>query len=378
MKIVLLARSLGPGGTERQVVTLARGLQQRGCDVSVAVFYSGGAFEQELHDRGIRVWDLRKGGRWDVAAFIVRLIRMANRLAPDVIYGFLAPPNISTVLLKPLFPRIRMVWGVRASNMDLDRYDWLSRVSYRLECVLSRFADRIICNSRAGLDYAVAHGFPREMMTVIPNGIDVERFKPDSFARQRIREEWGIRGSDIVIGVIGRLDAMKDHPTFLRAAAMLAREREGLRFVCVGEGTSASTADLHRLARELGLTERLIWAGVRLDMPAVCNAMDIVASSSYGEGFPNVVAEAMACGVPCVVTDVGDSAMIVGTTGLVVEPARPDVLCDGLRSMIERLGRELSYDVRRSIVSRFANGTLVAHTLDVLNAPGQRKARRAR
>ena len=373
MKILLLARSLGFGGTERQVVTLATGLQQRGCDVSVALFYAGGALEQELHDRGIPVWDLRKGGRWDVVAFIVRLMRMVHRLAPDVIYGFLAPPNMSTVLLKPLFPRVRMVWGVRASNVDLDRYDWLSRVSYRLECLLSRFADRIICNSRAGLEYAVAHGFPAGKMTVIPNGIDVERFKPDASARQRIREEWGIRGSDILIGVIGRLDTMKDHPTFLRAAAMLAREREDLRFVCVGEGTPASTADLHRLAHELGLAERLVWAGVRLDMPAVCNAMDIVASSSYGEGFPNVVAEAMACGVPCVVTDVGDSALIVGATGSVVEPASPEALRDGLRPMIERLGRDLGYDVRQLIVSRFANGMLVTHTLDVLNALGQRK-----
>lgn len=374
MKIVLLVRSLGLGGTERQVVTLARGLQQRGCDVSVAVFYSGGFLEQELHDRGIPVWDLQKGGRWDVAGFIVRLIRMAQRLAPDVIYGFLAPPNMATVFLKPLFPRIRMVWGVRASNVDLARYDWLSRVSYFLECLLSRFADRIICNSRAGLDYAVAHGFPEETMAVVPNGIDVERFKPDSAARQRIREKWGIGGGDILIGVIGRLDAMKDHPTFLRAAAMLAPDREGLRFVCVGEGTAAYTAELHRLASELGLAERLIWAGARLDMPAVCNAMDIVASSSYGEGFPNVVAEAMACGVPCVVTDVGDSAMIVGATGAVVEPVSPDALCQGLRSMIQRLSPDLREDVHQLIVTRFTNGMLVTRTLAVLNVLAQRKA----
>ncbi len=374
VKIVLLARSLGLGGTERQVVMLARGFQQRGCDVSVAVFYSGGLLEKELHDHGIPVWDLQKGGRWDVSGFIVRLIRMAQHLAPDVICGFLAPPNMATVLLKPLFPRIQMVWGVRASNVDLARYDWLSRVSYRMECLLSRFADRIICNSQAGLDYAAAHGFPEETMTVVPNGIDVELFKPDSAGRQQIRGGWGIGDGDVLIGVIGRLDAMKDHPTFLRAAAMLAREREGVRFVCVGEGTAAYTAELRRLASELGLAERLTWAGARLDMTGVCNAMDVVVSSSYGEGFPNVVAEAMACGVPCVVTDVGDSAMIVGTTGVVVEPARPDALCQGLRSMIERLGPELRHDVRQSIVSRFTNGMLVTRTLEVLNGLGQRKA----
>ena len=366
LKILFLIRSLSIGGAERQLVILAKGLHQQGHEVSVAIFYAGGPLEKELHETGIPVFALHKSGRWNVLPFFMRLVRVVWKLKPRVIYGFLGTPNILSAFLKPIFPKIRMVWGVRASNMDLDRYDWLARAGYRLECWLSRFADLIICNSRAGLEYAAAHGFPRGKMTVIPNGIDTERFKPDAAARTRVREEWGIAENEILIGLVARLDPMKDHPTFLRAAAMLARERPDVRFVCVGDGPESYRAELHRLTIELGLDGKLILAGARRDMPAVFNALDIASSSSYGEGFSNAIAEAMACGVPCVVTDVGDSALIVGETGGVVPPSRPDALCEGFRLMRGRLGPDLRDAVRASIVNRFTSDVLITDTVEVL------------
>ena len=366
LKILFLIRSLEIGGAERQLIILAKGLRQQGHEVSVAVFYANGPLEKELHETSIPVFALHKSGRWDVLPFFMRLVRVVWKLKPRVIYGFLGTPNILSAFLKPIFPKIRMVWGVRASNMDLDRYDWLSRASYRVECWLSRFADLIICNSRAGLEYAAAHGFPREKMTVITNGIDTERFKPDAAARARVREEWGVAENEILIGLVARLDPMKDHSTFLRAAAMLAREKPHIRFVCVGDGPESYRAELHRLATELGLDGKLIWAGARRDMPAVFNTLDIASSSSYGEGFSNAIAEAMACGVPCVVTDVGDSASIVSGTGCVVPPAMPDALCEGFRLMLERLEPYLRDAARASIVNRFTSNVLVTDTVEVL------------
>jgi len=348
-------------------VILAEGLHQQGHEVTVMVFYAHGSLEEELRESGIPVFDLRKSGRWDVLPFFVRAVRAVWKLKPRVIYGFLGTPNILTAFLKPVFPRARVVWGVRASNVDLNRYDWLSRLSYRIECWLSRFADLIICNSRAGLEYAAAHGFPRGRMTVIPNGIDTERFKPDAAARERIRAEWGIAENEILIGLVARLDPMKDHPTFLRAAAMLTQERADVRFVCIGDGVEPYKSELQRLASELGLDGRLIWAGARHDMPAICNALDIASSpSSYGEGFSNTIAEAMACSVPCVVTDVGDSGLIVGGSGSVVPPTMPDALCEGFRLMLKRFGPDLREATRASIVSRFTNEVMVADTVKAL------------
>ncbi len=366
MRILLLCRSLDVGGAERQLVILATGLHQKGHEVSVMVFYANGALENELHASGIPVIDLHKSGRWDVLPFFARAVRMVWKLKPGVIYGFLGSPNILTAFLKLIIRRAKIVWGVRSSNVDLDRYDWLSRLSYRMECWLSRFADLIICNSHAGMEYAAEHGFPRGRMTVIPNGIDTERFKPDEAAGARIRAEWGVAEHEILIGLVARLDPMKDHTTFLRAAAMLVQKRQDVRFVCVGDGPGLYKRELHQLAHKLGLDGRLIWAGARHDVPAICNAMDIAVSSSYSEGFSNTIAEAMACGVPCVVTDVGDSALIVGDLGVVIPPVMPDAMCEGFRLMLKRFEPDLPAATRASIVSRYTQETLATDTLGAL------------
>lgn len=347
-------------------MTLAKGLHQRGVDVTVLVFYGVGDLKKELHAYGVEVVDLRKSGRWDVLPFFVRLVRVVRKLRPEIVYGFLGTANMLASLVRVAVPGTRVVWGVRAANVDLNEYDWLAGATYRLERRISRFADLIICNSHAGMEYAAAHGFPREKMRVIPNGIDTDKFRPDGASRARVRDEFGVGQSDLLIGIVGRLDPMKDHETFLRAAAMLESARSDCRFLCVGDGPEGYTVHLHQLASNLGLEAKLIWCGARNDMPAVFNAMDIACSSSYGEGFSNVIAEGMACGIPYVVTDVGDSASIVEGTGIVVPPQMPSALCEGMRLMLTQTGPDLSVAVRRSIVDRFTNEALINNTLETL------------
>ncbi|MDD3653299.1 MAG: glycosyltransferase [Desulfotomaculaceae bacterium] len=324
MKITFLIRSLDYGGAERQLVALARELHRYGHSVAVLIFYSGGPLQQDLEKAGVPVISLEKRGRWDVLGFLGRLIRFLRRERPDILHGYLVTANILTVLLKPLFPDIRMVWGVRVSNLDFTRYNRYMRLTHPVECRLSRFADRIIVNSHAGSNYAISRGFPQEKTVVIPNGIDTERFRPDPESGKPVRAEWGLSNDEKLIGLVGRLDPMKAHPTFLEAAALLVRERKDVRFVCVGDGPADYRQELYALGKALDLTKYLIWAGAREDMSAVYNALDLAtSSSSFGEGFPNVVGEAMACGVPCVVTDVGDSAWIVRENGMVVPPSNP-------------------------------------------------------
>lgn len=335
MKVLFLIRSLDIGGAQRQVVVLAKGLHSLRHDVTVVVFYPDGQMERELHEAGVRVIVLGKSGRWDMVFFFLRLMLVVRQVSPDVIYGFLGTANILTAMLKPLFPSIRTIWGVRASNVNLEYYDWLFRLGSAFESRLSRVADLIICNSRAGLEYAAETGFPRGKMIVIPNGIDSERFKPSMGQRERLRKEWGVAEYDILIGSVARLDPMKDHPTFLRAAGLLAVRNSNAYFVCVGDGAEPYRSELHDLARTLGLADRIRWVGTRNDVEAVCNALDFyVSSSAYGEGFSNSIAEAMACGVPCVVTDVGDSSFVVGDTGRVVPQGNPGKVADALMYLI--------------------------------------------
>ncbi len=368
--IFFLARSLDRGGAERQLVVLAKGLVRRGHAVAVAVFFGGGVYEAELAGAGVRIIHLEKKSRWDVLLFLTRLVRCLRMEHPAVLHSYLSVPNILTVVLRPLLTATRVVWGVRASNMDLSRYDWLSRLAYALERRLARFTNCIIANSYAGKRYAVANGFPGDKMVVIPNGIDTEYFQFDPERRQLVRSAWGVGEHEILIGLVGRLDPMKDHPVFLEAASHIAHERRDVRFVCVGDGPAAYAEPLKQQAAGLGLTGQLIWVGARDNMPAVYSALDIASStSSYGEGFSNTIAEAMACGVPCVVTDVGDSALIIGDTGGIVAPGDHGALADAIQRLIDlplEQRRGIGEACRARIVSEFGIDRLVQHTEQAL------------
>lgn len=367
--ILFLARSLDRGGAERQLVVLAKGLASRGHAVSVAVFFGGGVYETELAEAGVCVLNLGKTGRWDILPFLNRLVHLLRKKRPTVLHSYLGVPNILATVLKPLLPGTRIVWGVRASNVDLSRYDWLSRLAYALECRLARFADLIIANSHAGATYAVKHGFPAQRVVVIPNGIDTERFRFDPQGRGQIRAEWHIREGELLIGLVARLDPMKDHTMFLQAASLLAAKFPNLRFVCVGNGAPDYSESLKQMAVVLGLGERMIWTGARDDMPAVYSALDIASSSSFGEGFSNTVAEAMACSVPCVVTEVGDSALIVGDTGSVTPPGDHSALAAAIGRLIDRPHEErlvLGEVCRARVVSEFGIDRLIQRTEEAL------------
>jgi len=366
VNVLLLIRSLDPGGAERQLVVLAKGLRERGHYVTVVVFYAGGAMQMELAQAGITVHDLRKRGRWELVRFFLRLHGLVRRVRPEVLYAFLQLPNLLSVLLKVLHPTLRVIWGVRASNMDLAQYDRVTGFAYWLESRFAPFADHIIANSHAGAAVALSKGFPSQKLVVVPNAIDAERFAPDARARGRVRSEWEVDGEAFLIGLVGRLDPMKDHETFLKAAALLARERPDIRFACIGDGPPAYQSRLQTLTADLALEGKVLWLPAQQDMPAVFNALDILTSaSSYGEGFSNVIGEAMACGIPCVVTDVGDSAWIVGDAERVVSPRDPEALCRALIKVLDLSVEEqarLGENARLRVQRKFSVERLVSET----------------
>lgn len=366
MKIMFLVRSLDMGGAERQLISLAIGLHEIGHHVSVAIFYSGGKLEPELEGSGVTIHRLEKTGRWDLFGFGKKLVKLLKSQQIDIFHSYLPGANIVAAFSKPLLGKTPVVWAVAASNMDMSCYDRLARFTYWLEARLARFADLIISNSKSSLICAVQRGFPEKNMIVLPNPHDIEQFKNDDDGRQRVRHEWGAIDKDILIGTVARLDTMKDHPNFIQAASILSKEREDVRFACVGDGPDDYKSELHELMAQLGLNDRFVWPGPRQDMPDVYSALDInTCSSAFGEGLPNAIGEAMSCGTPCVVTDVGDCARIVGDIGEVVPPGSPDALADGWRKMIERLSSEgdaVGQRSRERIVNKFSKQKAVELT----------------
>jgi glycosyltransferase involved in cell wall biosynthesis len=199
-------------------------------------------------------------------------------------------------------------------------------------------------------------GYASDKMIVIPNGFDLNSFKPDREARLSVRGELGIPEDAFIIGSVARFDPQKDHGNFIKAAAILRADVPNVNFVLCGDGIIYDNAELTQWIDTKGLREHVHLLGRREDIPGVINALDIVSSTSFSEGFSNAVGEAMACGVPCVVTDVGDSAFIVGDTGRVVPPKDPAALALAWRDLIEmdeEARRRLGDEARRRIEKSF-------------------------
>lgn len=379
--ISLLIRSLGCGGAEKQFQLLLAGLQKNGWPVQKALFYAGDDSGQGI--------SLEKKGRWDLLRPLRKLIAVLSHarkaengaglslkdttgpIKRNILYSFLVDANIFGILAKPFVPGLKVVWGVRASNMVLEKYDRMARTNFWLSGRLARFADLIIANSESGRKFHISKGYPAEKTIVIPNGIDTHEFHSDSEMRARNRHEWGVKKAEILIGIVARFDPMKDYPTFLGAAQIVSKTHSArVRFICVGDGPPDYSRELQNSANLLGLKDRTIWTGLRSDMCEVYNTLDVLVSSSITEGFSNVVGEAMACGVHCVVTDVGDSKMIVADTGVAVPPGDPKALAEGIFTLLELKREERLGDPRKRIEEHFSLEQMIAKTEKALENIG--------
>jgi glycosyltransferase involved in cell wall biosynthesis len=323
---------------------------------TVVSLTNAGGLGPSIAALGVRVHQLgMRRGIPDVRA-VWHLARLIRRERPDVLQTWLYHADLLGLVAGRLAGVRPIIWNVRCSDMDMRRYSWSSRLPRWLLSALSALPAAVVVNSERGRQAHERLGYRPRRWVVIPNGIDVMRFRPDPDARARLRQELGLPLSARLIGMVARYDPMKDHATFLRAAAELLRNRTtrakvDLRFVGVGRDVMWDNPNLAALGQDLGLRGHVHLLGERDDVERLLPALDLATLSSlFGEGWPNVVGEAMACGVPCVVTDVGDAGTIVGETGRVVPPGDPSTLArawaellalpDGQRQALGAAARE--------------------------------------
>jgi glycosyltransferase involved in cell wall biosynthesis len=363
VKILFLARQLNIGGAERQLVIVANELASRGHEVVIASFYPGGALSKQLDSRRVRLISMEKRSRWDLISLYIRVLRVIGQERPDVLHGWMHTQNVIATMFRIFHPKVKLFWCVRSANLDsvLDRVE---TIMVWLQTRLSMFADCIVVNSIAGLEYAVSTGIAREKMVFIPNGIDTNAFYPAETEGKRVRAEWGIGEGEKVIGKVARFDPIKNHPMFLKAAARIAAERPDVRFVCIGHGDASYLKQLQDLTQTLGIEDKVQWVKARPDVRAVYNALDIFCSTSSSEGFPKVIGEAMACARHCVVTDVGDSKLVVGGTGISVPSDDVEALVAALRQTLD--GNALNLRARQRILENFTVAHLGDKTEQVL------------
>lgn len=365
VSVAHLITGTSTGGAETMLYKLVSRTDRERFDVSVISLTTAGEIGRKMIDEGVSFHSIEASKVGPDPAAMVRLVRHLRRRSPDILQTWMYHADITGGLAALFAGSIPVAWNIRHSDLDPDHMkkrtirvaNWCARLSKRLP-------ERIVCCSHASMETHAAIGYDRERMIVIPNGFDTTLFVPDSDARHSIRKELRLDRDTPLIGLVARHHPQKDHETFFRAAGILHAEMPRVRFVLCGKGVTAENRDLSRLAGEAGLDDTAFLLGRRADIPRIQASLDIASSSaSSGEGFPNIIGEAMSCGVPCVVTSVGDSAEIVGDYGEVVGPGDPEALAAGWKKILDLNSGErkvLSERCRARIESRYEIGAVTA------------------
>jgi glycosyltransferase involved in cell wall biosynthesis len=292
---------------------------------------------------------------------MLRFADALRRVRPDAVYGFLSAGNLLAATTRAFAPRCAVVWGLRASDVEFGAYGGWDELNFHATRVASRAAHLLIANSRTGARRHALAGFPADRLRVVPNGIDVERFRPDPARRTAARAAWGVAEDEVVAGIVARLDPAKDWPTFVAAAQGFLGESPRRRIAALASGPPPAVAALRDRIRAAGIERRWIEVAPTPRVEEVYAGLDLLVSSSTAEGFPNVVAEAMACGVPAVVTTAGDSAELVGDPTRVVLPGDAPALASAMAAATLS-GRVPDLAARERIVTRFSIDALAERT----------------
>ena len=356
--------TLGPAGAETMLCRVASAMD--GSRFENEVVSLTGILDQAEKMQAIRVRVRTLGMKTSVPNpwLVMRLAQWIRESKPDVIHTWMYHANLVGALAARLAGNVPVVWGIHHSAFD-PRVDKRRTMLVNRACALlsRKFPARIVCCSEASLRIHKKLSYATEKLEVIPNGFDLEQVKPDPAARASLREELGIPGDAILIGIAARFHSQKDHRNFVRAAARLHEQIPDVHFLLCGLDINWQNPQLAGWIDAAGIRDRCHLLGLRRDVSRLFAGIDIATTASIsGEAFPLVIGEAMACGTPCVVTDVGDSALIVGETGRVVAPGDPDALAEAWRKLIEAgpgVRHSLGMAARRRVQQHFALPTIV-------------------
>lgn len=374
MKILHVITGLSVGGAEGVLERLVRADASN--SHSIVSLHEEGPVGRRLKAEGFDIQALElSSGNVPGPLVLARLWRMVRHRRPDVVQCWMYHANLVGGLVGRAAGVRGICWNIRRSSFQSESLPGSTRAVARVGAWLSSILpDTTVYCARAAARGHVAAGYDDRRLAVIRNGVDTDRFTIDPSAGAAIREELGIPGDAVLIGSVGRFNPDKDHETLFGALARLAPSHPGLRCVLAGQGVALEDGEVTELARRSGVSDRLVLLGPRDDLPAVLNAIDLHVSSSVTEGFPNVLAEAMACGTPCVSTDVGDAAAIIGDHGWLVparEPARlAAAIDDALNVRTTDRWEALRRSARSHCVDNFALERMIAEYKKVWASAG--------
>lgn len=363
MRILHVITSLGTGGAEMMLFKLLSAANREWAQAVVSIDNHPSIIAPRIAELGVEVQNLGVNRSIPNPLRALSIVAIAHRFRPDLIQGWMYHGNFVASYAAAREKRnLPVLWNIQQSLYDISRERWLTAAVIRMGIRYSQRPARIIYNSRTAARQHEKFGYSADKTIVIPTGYDCAVFHPDEQARRNVRKEMGVADDQVLVGLVARHHPMKDHAGFFHAARLVAQAHPSVRFVMIGRDTDAQSP-VADLARGNQLEDRVFLLGERSDIPRLTAALDIACSSSaWGEGFSNTIGEAMACGVPCVVTDVGDSAYAVGDTGISVPPSNPQALADAISRLIASgldHRRCLGQAARRRIEAEFSLPAIV-------------------
>lgn len=363
LRVVHVISGLGQGGAEAVLYRLVTAPAQMHHHVVISL---GGLdhYGAALQQAGIRVIALNMRGPLSIIKGCWQLVGLIRREHPDVIQTWMYHADLIGGLMARLAGKRAVVWGIRNSGAHFALTSRSSQWAAKLCARLSRRVPAAIavCARQARHQHE-RWGYDASKFTTVHNGYDLKRWQPDPAIRQQVRQRWGVADDTPVVGSVARWNPLKDHANLLAAMAIVRQSFPAARLVLIGTGMQADNTDLARLLEAHGLRDKVVLLGPRDDVPDLMQALDVHVLSSKAEGFPNVVAEAMASGVANVVTDVGDAAAIVGEYGRVVPPQNAAALAQGIIDTLKQRSTtqaiEQSERARLRVLQRFSLETMV-------------------
>jgi glycosyltransferase involved in cell wall biosynthesis len=373
VRILHITTSLSDGGAEATLFRIIRftpAIEHR-----VVTLTSGGRYVAELRELGVEVVILDFKSPVKAISSSLRLHRLIANFRPDAIQSWMYHANLATGLVGLFRNSPPIFWGIRNSVLVPGVNPWHTRLaSWLCARLSSRVPESIICAGKKAKEVHESMGYESKKLLVIPNGVDTDTFAPNLFESNKLRQSLDIPSDEFLIGAVGRFTPEKDHENLLAALSKLSRFGVKFRCLFVGRGMDSSNLQMTESAVAHGLLGVVEFLGPRKDIENVFPALDVHVTSSSSEAFPNVIAESMACGTPCVTTNVGDASAIVGASGFVVKASDAQALAEGLFAAYDaRLDRvrwkELQNSARRRIQERYGMTRMTNSYLKIWRSP---------
>jgi glycosyltransferase involved in cell wall biosynthesis len=350
MKLLFITTGLNIGGAERAMYAIINNGLDVKYTIKVISLRDIGHYGEKFASEGIEICCLNLQNPLNLFSSILKGVNFVRKFEPNIIQGWMYHGNIFSLLLG-FFARTKpkVYWGIRQTLYDIRKEKVFTQMIIRLGAKLSIFTDGIIYNSKKSQNQHEFIGFSNKNSIYIPNGFDLSIWKPDSGKRKALRRELEIPDNNFVIGYIGRFHVMKNIEFLFEAMESVINENTNVTFLVVGKDTDRKNLKLKPLYDRLP-PQQVVSLGLRDDIPAVIQCIDLLCLTSvWGEGFPNVIGEAMATGTPCVATDIGDSALVIRNTGWIIPPNDGELLANCIKVALSE--SSLAYN-SRSIASQ--------------------------